>query len=120
MIRLINGLPGHVLGFEAEGKVTGKDYDTVLTPLVEEKLKTHKKISFLYQLGANFDGFDFAAMIDDAKVGMKNISAWDKVALVSDSKTLNNLTRFFGHMVPCEVKVFKNADLEQAKQWVSQ
>ena len=67
MLKIINDLPPNVLGVSAEGKITRKDYETILIPAVEEKLKTHKKIPRLYDMGKDYTGFDFSAMIDDAK-----------------------------------------------------
>jgi len=119
MIKIINDLPSNVLGISAEGEVSGKDYETILIPAIEEKLKTNKKISFLYYLGDNFTKFDMAAMFDDAKVGMKHLFVWDKIAMVSNHHVLNSTLKFFGYMIPCEVRVFKNEELEEAKKWVS-
>lgn len=119
MIKIINDLPSNVLGISAEGEVSGKDYETILIPAIEEKLKTNKKISFLYYLGDNFAKFDMAAMFDDAKVGMKHLFVWDKIAMVSNHHVLNSTLKFFGYMIPCEVRVFKNEELEEAKKWVS-
>ncbi|WP_291105255.1 MULTISPECIES: STAS/SEC14 domain-containing protein [unclassified Flavobacterium] len=62
-------LPDKVLGVTAEGKITGTDYETILIPALEEKLKTNKKIRMLYQLGNSFTGFEMSAMLDDAKMG---------------------------------------------------
>ena len=36
MLKLLEGLPDNVLGVSAEGKITGKDYETVLIPAIEE------------------------------------------------------------------------------------
>ncbi len=119
MLKLMSDLPNNVLGISAEGKVSGKDYETILIPAVEEKLKSHKKVRLLYQLGSDFDGFDAGAMIDDAKIGMKHFFSWEKVALVSDHHLINNTAKFFGYMMPCEVRIFKNAELEEAKKWIS-
>jgi hypothetical protein len=118
MIKLMNDFPDNVLAVSAEGKITGKDYETVLIPAIEEKLKTNKKIRMLYQLGSNFTGFEMSAMLDDAKMGMKHLSAWDKIALVSDHQMINTFAKFFGHMLSCELQVFKNDELEDAKKWV--
>jgi hypothetical protein len=118
MIKLIDGLPANVLGISAEGKITGSDYETVLIPAIEEKLKTQKKIRMLYQLGSNFTGFEMSAMLDDAKMGMKHLSAWDKIALVSDHKMINTFAKFFGHMLSCELRIFKNDEFETAKKWI--
>ena len=69
----MNDLPENILGVSAEGKITGTDYETVLMPAIEEKFKTSKKIRMIYQLGDKFSGFDFTAMLDDAKIGMKHL-----------------------------------------------
>ncbi len=120
MITLITGLPEMVIGLSAEGKITGTDYENVVIPAVEAKLKKHKKISLLYQLGEKFTGYDLNALWDDAKVGMKHLSAWNKVALVSDHEMINAFARFFGHMFTCEFRIFRNSEIERAKKWIAQ
>ena len=64
MLKLLEGLPDNVLGVTAEGKITGTDYEIVLIPAIEEKLKADKKIRMLYQLGSKFTGFELSAMLD--------------------------------------------------------
>ncbi|MEO8413221.1 MAG: STAS/SEC14 domain-containing protein [Ginsengibacter sp.] len=120
MLQLMNDLPENVLGISAEGKITGKDYEDVLIPAVEEKLTTHLKIRMLYHLGNTFDGFDLSAILDDAKIGMKHLSAWEKVAMVSEHHLINTFAKFFGYLLPCEVRVFKNTELEEAKKWIAE
>lgn len=120
MLKIIDDLPGNVLGIEAEGEVTGTDYENVLMPAIDEKLKTNKKIHFLYYLGSGFTGFSLKAMINDAEVGIKNFSAWERVAFVSDHHLVNGFAKFFGHLLPCEVRVFSNAELEKAKKWIAE
>ena len=120
MLRIMNDLPENVLGVSAEGKITGKDYETVLIPAIEEKFRTIKNIRMLYQLGSAFTGFEMSAMLDDAKMGMKHLSAWDRIALVSDHETINTFAKFFGHMLSCELRVFKNTELEEAKKWITE
>ena len=120
MLKLLEGLPDNVPGVSAEGKITGTDYETVLIPAIEKKLKEHKKIRMVYDLGSSFTGFDLSAMLDDAKMGMKHLSAWDRIALVSDHEMINTFAKFFGHMLSCELRIFKNAELEEAKKWISE
>jgi hypothetical protein len=120
MIKIMNDLPANVLGVSGEGKITGTDYETVLIPALEEKLKANKKIRVLYQLGSNFTGFEMSAMLDDAKMGMKHLSAWDRIALVSDHEIINSFAKFFGHMLSCELRIFKNAELLDAKKWITE
>ena len=120
MLKVMNDLPENVLGVSAEGKITGSDYETVLIPAIEQMFKTNKKIRMIYQLGDKFSGFDLAAMVDDAKLGMKHLSSWDRIALVSDHEMINTFAKFFGHMMSCELRIFKNADLAEAKKWISE
>ncbi len=120
MLKIMNDLPDNVLGVSAEGKITGTDYENVLIPAVEEKFKANKKIRMLYKLGSNFTGFDLNAMLDDAKMGMKHLSSWEKIALVSDHELINTFAKFFGYMLSCEVRIFKNSELDEAKKWISE
>lgn len=120
MLTIINDLPDNVLGVSGEGKITGKDYETVLFPAITEKFKANKKLRMLYHLGVNFTGFDLSAMLDDAKMGMKHLSAWDRIAMVSDHEMINTFAKFFGHMLSCELRIFKNAELGEAKKWISE
>ena len=120
MLILMNDLPDNVLGVSAEGKITGTDYETVFIPVLEEKLKTNKKIRMLYRLGSDFTGFEMSAMLDDAKMGLKHISAWDRIAMVSDHETINSFAKFFGHLMTCELRIFKNDELETAKSWITE
>lgn len=120
MLKILHDFPNQVLGVSAEGKISGKDYETILIPALEEKLKANKKISLLYQLGANFSGFEMSAMLDDAKMGLKHLSAWDRIALVSDHEMINSFAKFFGYMMTCELRIFKNAEFEDARIWIAE
>lgn len=120
MVKLMTDLPDNVLGMYAEGKITAADYETVLIPAVEEKLRTNKKMRVLYQIADSFEGFELKAMLDDAKIGIGDLSAWEKLAVVSDHHLINSTARFFGHFMICEIRIFSTADLDAAKKWVSE
>lgn len=117
MLTIMTDLPDNVLGVSGEGLITGADYATILIPAMEEKLKRHDKISLLYYLGAEFTGFGISAIFDDAEMGIKNLSSWDKVAFVSDHSTLMSFVKFFAHLMPSKVRVFSIAELDDAKDW---
>ncbi len=117
-LRLIEGLPDNVLGVSAEGKITGEDYEKVLIPALEEKLKVNKKINMLYRLGKTVSGFSLGAMLDDAKMGIRHLTAWGKIAIVSDHEMINAMTKFFRHFIPCEIRIFKNAEIADATKWI--
>ena len=75
MVELIADVPDNTIAIRAEGKVTGHDYEKVIIPLIEEKLGRHEKLRALYHCGPEMEGFDAAAVWDDAKVGLKHLTA---------------------------------------------
>jgi hypothetical protein len=119
MIEIMSGLPEHVLGFTARGKVTGNDYEAVLIPAIEEKLKKHAKVNLLYHLGADYAGFDLEAMWDDTKIGLQHLTAWQKIAVVTDVDWIRLATKAFGFAMPGHVRVFANNQFDEARAWVS-
>jgi hypothetical protein len=120
MIELMSDLPEGVLGFTAVGKVTGSDYEQVLVPAVEAALKERDKIALVYHCGEQFTGFDAGAAWDDAKVGLKHITAWRRIAVVTDIGWMRTAVRAFGFALPCPVRVFDNAELASARSWAGE
>ncbi|MDY0189211.1 MAG: STAS/SEC14 domain-containing protein [Desulfuromonas sp.] len=120
MIERIQDLPANVLGFSAIGKVTGSDYENVLIPAVEALLTRQKKVRLLYCLGEQFSGFDMQAMWDDTKLGLQHLTAWEKIAVVSDLEWIKTAVKVFGFVMPGKVRVFANGELAEARQWLSE
>lgn len=120
MLKRIIDLPDNVLGIEASGRVTADDYQSVLVPALEETLRTIKKVRFLYMLGEGFDGFSGAAAWEDAKVGLKHLTQFDRIAVVTDVDWIQNSIKIFGFALPGEVRVFENHDLQKARDWITE
>jgi len=120
MIEPIRDLPENVLGFRAKGTVTGADYETVIIPAVEAKLSKHPKVRLLYQLGEEFTGFDAGAMWDDAKIGLKHLGAWDRIAVVTDVDWVRAAVKVFGYMLRGHLRLFHNREFDAARKWVSE
>lgn len=120
MIEQIPNLPDNTLGFVAKGTVTAKDYEAVIIPAVEALFSHHSKARFLYQLGHDFSGFEAAAIWDDAKIGLKHISGWERLAVVSDVEWVRAAIKVFGLAIPGHVRVFRNSEFAEAKRWISE
>lgn len=120
MVERIPDLPPDVLGFTAKGHVTADDYESVIIPAVEEALARHSKVCFLYHLGADFEGFDLGALWDDAKLGMKHLSGWEKLAIVSDVEWIRTALRVLRFAIPAEARLFHDRELAEAKQWIAE
>ena len=120
MIERIKNLPENVIGFNAKDQITGDDYEKILIPLVEEKLKKFDKLNLLYHIGDEFEGFEPRAMWDDAKIGLMHMHSWGKIAIVTDVSWIRGTSKVLAFMMPAHVKVFDNKDLDEAVKWVSE
>lgn len=118
MIEVMTDLPDRVLGLKAIGKVSAEDYKTVLVPAIEEKLTKHRKARLLYILGDEFEGYTSGAAWEDAKVGMKHLTSFDRVAVVTDVDWIEKMIKAFGFALPGEVRVFDDDDLDEARLWI--
>lgn len=120
MIELITDLPNHVLGFKASGRVTADDYQTVVVPAIETTLRKTKYVRLLYVLGEDFEGYTGAAAWEDAKVGLGHLTRFDRIAVVSDVDWIETTVKAFGFVMPCEVRVFDNKHLHEARVWITE
>ena len=119
MIERLSSLPDHVVGFVASGHVTAADYESVLIPAIESMIKARGTVRLLYHIGPAFSGFTAGAMWDDAKVGMAHLTAWERVAVVTDVDWIATAVKIFRFVIPCTVKVFSNAQYEDAVRWIA-
>lgn len=118
MIELLPGYPDNILAITARNNITGEDYESVIIPAIDAKVKAHGKIRLLYHLGPEFTGFDASAMWEDTTTGFRHFTDFEKVAFVSDVDWINHIVSAFGFLMPCPVKVFKGARLAEASDWI--
>ncbi len=119
MVEVIPDLPANVLGFTASGEITEQDYTETLVPAVEKMFAEHEKVRMLYVIGPEFTKASCGAMMEDCKLGFRHLRGWEKMAIVSDVEWIRHSIHVFGWMMPSKVKTFNNAELDQAKEWVS-
>jgi len=118
MLEIMQDMPDNVVAIRASGKVSGKDYDDILIPAVEGGIKRHEKIRVLYHLGNDFSGFTAGAMFDDAALGIRHLTEFEKIAVVTDAAWISRAVQFFSFFIPCPVKIFRNNDISEAKAWL--
>ena len=54
----------------------------------------------------------------DLKVALQHPTAWEKVAMVSETNWITRITKFCGFFLPFPVKVFPANELAKATEWV--
>ena len=120
MLTRIIDLPDNVLGIEASGEITADDYEAVLVPALEQKLHDSDRLRLLYVLGDGFDGITAGAAWEDAKVGLRHMSRFDRIAVVTDVDWVRHAVKAFGFAMPGDVRVFEGDDLKDAREWISE
>jgi len=120
MLKKINLSCNNCLGYEAIGKISGSDYENIMIPEIEKKLKDYSKISLLYHIWDDFETYKAKAIFDDTKVGFQHIRAFERIAVVTNLNWVSNGIHIFSVIFPGEIKIFKNNELEAAKEWISQ
>ena len=119
MIRVLTGLPDGVLGFEASGKLTADDYTKVLAPALRDATADGRKIRVLLDFTGEFDGMEGGAVWQDMRMGVREWSAWERIALVTDHAWMREGLRMFAWAVPGEVRVFPVGERENAVAWLA-
>ncbi len=118
MLERLKGLPPGIEGVKASGKVSKEDYDQVLEPMLNEARKEGRRVRFLYELGAEFEGFTPAAAWEDAKIGLRSMRLFDGCAVVSDTGWLRESVRLAAFLMPCPVRTFGVQDRDRAVEWL--
>ena len=118
-LTVLTGLPDDVIGLDAEGVIEARDYDDVIVPLIEAKLRDHERIKLLYRVGRGFERYTAGAVWSDARIALKHMTRFAKVAVVSDVPWIRHAVSLFAPMIPSDVHVFDDDELEAAKAWIS-
>lgn len=118
MIEHLREFPGNVCAFVCHGQVTRQDYTDVLVPTVKTALESHDKVRLYYETAPDFTGIDTAAVMQDTAVGMRHLFSWERIAVVTDVDWIRNTFRFFTFLMPAPMRVFSNAEAEDARRWI--
>jgi len=118
MIRLLDGMPEGVLGFEASGRLTVDDYSQVLAPALDAASAGPGKIRILLDFSGEFDGMAAGAVWQDLRMGVRNWNAWERIALVTDHEWMRDGLNMFSWAVPGEARAFPTKDRDAAMRWL--
>ena len=119
MIEQIKNLPDNMVGFRASGEVSKDDFD-IVHKKVEQLVDKTGKLNYMLFLDTPPSEFTIGAWWEDALLGIKNITKWNRAAIISDSETVDKFTTVFSKVMPGEFKVFQKNDLERAIDWTSE
>ena len=117
MLTFIDFGDTNVVGIKIDGKITEEEFDGIISKF-EEKFERFEKVH-LYAEMKNFDGMELKAFFKDLKFGLTHFNKFEKEAVVTDEKWVQEFATISDPLVPMvEVKAFTYAEKAQAKQWV--
>lgn len=117
MITQIHDVPDNIVAFRAEGEVTQDDFDIVRQKSAELVEKTNK-LNYLLLLDTPLKEFSAGAWLQDALLGIQNITKWNRAAIVTDSEGIQDFTAIFSKVMPGEFRGFAKSEYETAVDWV--
>ncbi|MCE3075779.1 SpoIIAA family protein [Chryseobacterium gwangjuense] len=117
MITIIPEAPENVAAFNASGEVTKEDFENLVFPIVKEKVDHFHELNYLLYLDTDIDNFTVGAWFEDALLGLKNLANWNRAAIVTDEKGIQNFTDIFSVLMPGEFKSFPKENLYNALYW---
>lgn len=119
MIEKISGLPVNMVGFRTEGEVVKEDFEFV-SKEVRSLVDKTGKLNYLLFLDNSPKDFTFSAWIQDALLGIKNLTKWNRAAIVTDSETVIKFTSIFSKLMPGEFMGFRKKEYQSAIDWASE
>lgn len=120
MIYTIENLPANMVGFKAIGNITENDFSKIVIPTVKVLIDKTDKLNYLLVLDTSIKNFSKEAWFENAMMGMKNLTKWNRAAIVSDVTAIKVFTNIFSVLMPGEFKVFEHSQLQDAIDWVSE
>lgn len=120
MIQIIHEAPENVAAFRATGDVTETDFKATIMPKVQELVDKTGKLNYMLVLDTSIKHFTAAAWWQDALLGIRHITKWNRAAIVSDVDAIRTFTAIFSVLIPGEFRGFKHEDFQQAMDWVSE
>ncbi|SFH84614.1 SpoIIAA family protein [Halpernia frigidisoli] len=117
MIITIPETPDNVAAFKATGDITKQDFENCVIPQIKAKVNQFNELNCLLLLETDLENFTFEAWIQDALLGLKNLTKWNRIAIVTDNKSLRNYITVFSVFIPGEYSTYPTEDLANALFW---
>jgi hypothetical protein len=123
MVEVIPDMPSGTLGFRVSGRLTRADYVDALVPPLRHAIQAGERLRVLYAIGPDLHMEPAAVWEDlkaDVELGIKHRDAWERIAVVTDLDWLRRAFELFSWIVPGDLRLFRESELEQAKAWLAE
>ena len=118
MLEIDRDAAGNVFSVRARGRVTGRDYEEILIPALEERIARFGRVRILYTVGRDFSGVTVGAMWSDARAIFRHLNSIERAAVITDVRWMTNLTRLFSAILHYPVKAYGTEMSVEAEAWI--
>ena len=117
MFQVLDDSVGDYIALKAIGKITSRDYDTLI-PYLEEAIKKERALNILCDM-TNFGGMEIEATWRDFRFGMRHIRDFHRCALVGASKWVEWCVNITVSFFKFEVRLFQTGQEKEARNWLT-
>jgi hypothetical protein len=122
MLKRLHNMPDGTVGFRIDGDVEDEDYSDILVPTLKAAVESGQGLRVLYLI-EDLDDVEGEGFWDDTKLGfnllVEHHGDWVRSAIVTDLDWMARASKLFLWLIPGEAKLFRVADLQQAKDWIA-
>src|SRR5262245_60032776 len=120
MLRPIADMPPGTLGFEAVGEVEDDDWEETVEPVLRDEIAQGRKLRLLYLIGPQSREVEGDAVQAGAEFRARHVTAFERVAIVSDEDWVRPALRVLSVLLPGKAKGFAVANQDAAKAWLAE
>ncbi|MYM57115.1 STAS/SEC14 domain-containing protein [Thalassovita mangrovi] len=117
MIEFMEGSEGATVGLRVTGKLHEQDYAELL-PKLEALFAEHGKLRILFYADPDFQGWDMSAAWQDAALGFRHASDFERMAMVGAPDWVDWCVRLSAFLFKGEVRIFEADQLDEAWTWI--
>ena len=121
MIEVLSDMPEGVFGIRVSGRVSGDDLSG-FKPAMDGLLQADE-IRIVEVIADDYKGFGPGGLAQDIKLGVgavfQHYSSFKRIAVVSDKEWVAHTLHALAWMVPGELAIFRQDELDRAKQWAA-
>jgi hypothetical protein len=119
MISQLKDVPANIVAFRVTGKVEKEDFQQIVMPAVDDVVERTGELNFVLVMDTALKNFTAGAWLQDIVLGIKKLTKWNRVAVVTHSEGIIKFTHAFSVIAPGEYRGYLPEEYELAVSWVS-
>lgn len=118
MMQTLSGFPRDVVAFVWHDDMSASEFQSALASPARSGPPGKHDIKLFAKLAEDHSHEEHVLSLDDSTVGAGNWSDFGRIAIVTDETWVRHMVQFFAPFVHGPVRVFSNAQAEDARRWL--